>query len=32
VSLPMAWALRLGLSLAVMTIVGEVVWILATAP
>jgi hypothetical protein len=32
VSLPMAWALRMGLSLAVLTIVGEVVWILATAP
>jgi hypothetical protein len=32
VSLPMAWALRIGLSLAVMTIVSEVVWILATAP
>lgn len=32
VSLPMAWVLRIGLSFAVMTIVGEVVWILATAP
>ena len=32
VSLPMAWALRMGLTIAVTTILGEVVWILATAP